>query len=218
MKLSNRQFEILCFLKNFTFQNGMPPTLQETADYFNIKSPNGVRDHLKAIEKKGFIKRIPDCSRGIQFINKELPEFGDNFETIDLANEKLSSIPLVGTIAAGQPIYAEENIEGFLPAASIFFGSPDLFSLRVKGNSLIEKHIETGDFVIIKRQNSAERGDVVAALIDDEATLKIFIPEPDRIVLKPANSALYPINIPRSELYRLIIIGKLVGVIRKVDF
>jgi repressor LexA len=218
MKLSKRQAEILNFLKDFVSKRGMPPTLQETADHFSIKSPNGVRDHFKALEKKGFITRIPDCSRGILFRDSSFPDEGSNYEKTDFLNDSVSHIPLLGTIAAGTPLYAQENIEGFLPAASTFFGSSDLFSLRVKGDSLIEKHIETGDFVIIKRQSTAERGDIVAAIIDDDATLKIFIPEPDRVVLMPANSALYPIIIPRKEIYRLIIVGKLVGVIRKFGF
>lgn len=141
-----------------------------------------------------------------------------DFEPADIYSDPVRMLPVVGTIAAGAPLLAYENIEGFLPAASTFFGGNDLFALRVKGDSLIDRHIENGDFVIIRRQDSAKPGEIVAALVDDEATLKIFQPDGEYINLVPANCNLSPIRIPARESYRLLIVGILVGVVRKVGF
>lgn len=227
--LSQRQFEILGFIISEIRNNGLPPTIPEIGSAFGMRSPTGVADHLKALEKKGYITRLPKKSRGIVVLRDPADDFTNplksleavnksGFEFADIESDPVNMLPVVGTIAAGVPLLADENVEGFLPAASTFFGGRDLFALRVKGDSLIDRHIESGDFVIIRRQDCAKPGEIVAALVDDEATLKIFQPDAEFINLVPANSNLSPIRIPATESYRLLIVGILVGVVRKVGF
>ncbi|PKK91906.1 MAG: hypothetical protein CVV64_00325 [Candidatus Wallbacteria bacterium HGW-Wallbacteria-1] len=243
--LTKNQKLVLDFIVSFSAENGAPPSMREIMSRFSFASINSVTTYLNALEKKGFIERDnrkarrirvlklnESCSQGQEKSNLAKLKVispdnisspisgklcrGNNFELLDLTDEPLNELPIIGTIAAGPPLLAVENIEGFLPAAASFFGGRDLFALRVRGDSLIGRSIESGDFVIIKRQNSADPGDVVAALIDDEATLKIYSPERDCIRFVPANMALSPIIIPKEEVYRITIVGKMVGVIRRV--
>lgn len=233
--LTKNQKKILDFISTFVNEKGAPPSMREIRDHFSFASINSVTAYLNALEKKGYIQRDNRMARRIRIIEPPcsetaraeaasdsmttvLPKLtqGSNFEYLDLSDEAAECVPIVGNIAAGPPLLAVENVEGFLPAASSFFGGRDLFALRVRGDSLIGRSIENGDFVIIRRQNSADPGDIVAALIDDEATLKIYAPERDCIRLVPANVTLSPIVIPKDEVYRMTIVGKMVGVIRKV--
>lgn len=189
------------FITNFVKEKNYPPSIREIADHFQI-TPKGAYDHLKAIEKKGFIKTEKNRSRAIELVKTNTDV---DFDMI--------KIPLVGRVAAGAPILAEENIEEYLtfPRSMIPANSErDIFALRVTGDSMIDAKINDGDIAIIKKTSTAENGDIVVALIDDEATLKYFYKEKDHIRLEPANAKYKPIITKNA-----IIIGKLIGLYRR---
>jgi repressor LexA len=189
------------FITNFVKEKNYPPSIREIADHFQI-TPKGAYDHLKAIEKKGFIKTEKNRSRAIELVKTNTDV---DFDMI--------KIPLVGRVAAGVPILAEENIEEYLtfPRSMIPANSErDIFALRVTGDSMIDAKINDGDIAIIKKTSTAENGDIVVALIDDEATLKYFYKEKDHIRLEPANAKYKPIITKNA-----IIIGKLIGLYRR---
>ncbi len=197
--LTEKQENIFEFIKEAIRESGFPPTVREIGDRFGI-TPKGAYDHLKAIEKKGFVRCAHNKSRAIELL-------ADRAEVvrIDAVN-----IPLVGRIAAGAPLFAEENIEDFLSFPAPAFSGGDFFALKVKGDSMIDEGIHDGDIAIIKKQNTAQNGDIVAALIEDEATLKIFKKAGGKINLIPANSAYRPIVVDAVE-----VLGRLAGVFRK---
>jgi repressor LexA len=163
---------------------------------FDIKSPNGVMCHLKALEKKGLIKRELHSARAIQLVDHRRPSEG---------------LPFLGAVAAGSPLPAIEQAERL--EFDEVFGGKDRFVLQVRGNSMIENHIEDGDFVVIKKQETASNGERVVAMIDDEVTLKRFYKERDHIRLEPANGAMAPIIVDSTRDARIL--GILVGVLRK---
>lgn len=192
--LTQRQKEIYEFIRDKIVNRGYGPTVREIGQQFNIRSPNGVMCHLKALEKKGLITRESHMSRAIQLSNPPQPR---------------TSLPLAGVIAAGQPLLAvsqEERVD-----FSGLFNSEDLVCLRVKGDSMIEDHITEGDYVIYRRGAEARDGDIVVARVEgDEATLKRYYREPNRIRLEPANQSLKPIYSNQVEVE-----GVVVGVIRQ---
>ncbi|MHC5538283.1 transcriptional repressor LexA [Singulisphaera rosea] len=195
--LTSRQREIYDFIRSKIQGRGYGPTVREIGLQFDIKSPNGVMCHLKALQKKGLIHREPNMSRAIQLLDDPTTA------------PRPAALKLLGRIAAGQPIEAIEQDEelGF----SEWEGSDDKFALRVTGNSMIEEHIADGDFVVIKRQEAARDGQIVAVRDDDgEATLKRFFRERNRVRLEPANKTMKPIFRDRVD-----ILGVLVGVVRK---
>lgn len=199
--LTQKQKQILEFITNFVKEKNYPPSIREIADHFQI-TPKGAYDHLKAIEKKGFIKTEKNRSRAIELVKTNTDV---DFDMI--------KIPLVGRVAAGAPILAEENIEEYLtfPRSMIPANSErDIFALRVTGDSMIDAKINDGDIAIIKKTSTAENGDIVVALIDDEATLKYFYKEKDHIRLEPANAKYKPIITKNAT-----IIGKLIGLYRR---
>ena len=194
--LTPRQREIYTFIRSKIQGRGYGPTVREIGLEFDIKSPNGVMCHLKALQKKGFIHREPNMSRAIQMLDEP-------------TGAQPSRLKLVGRIAAGQPIEAVEQDEelGF----SEWEGADDKFALRVSGDSMIEDHIADGDYVVIKRQEVARDGQIVAVRDDDgEATLKRLFRERNRVRLEPANKTMKPIYRDRVD-----ILGVLVGVVRK---
>lgn len=194
-KLTRRQQEIYNFIREQIVNRGYGPTVREIGGHFNIKSPNGVMCHLKALEKKGLITREQNMSRAIQL-------------TEDI-NRSRAALPLAGQIAAGSPILAVEEQEE--RDFSDLFASEDHFCLKVKGESMIEDHISDGDFAIIRKQETANTGQIVAALVDgEEATLKRFYKEEGRYRLEPANSSMSPIYSDDVQ-----VLGVLVGVIRE---
>jgi len=174
--LTERQRKILQFLKRYVSRRGYPPTLREIAQNFRIKWTQGIEKHLRALEKKGYIKR----SSGARSI--EIMEFSQG-----------RSIPVVGTIAGGKPILAEENIEKTFALSQDLLSGKDNYFLKVEGDSMREAGILDGDYVLVRPQSMAEKGEVVAASIGDEATVKYFFPEKNRVVLKPANSDFEPL-------------------------
>lgn len=207
--LTDRQQEILNYICNAIDDEGYPPTLREIADRFGLNSTNGVNDHLVALEKKGYIRRGADKSRAIEILaNPEGVVPSDDGKIIDLG------VPIVGRIAAGTPFLATENIEGYLQVDRSLYQGAELFFLRIKGDSMIEDHIVEDDLVLIKRQTTADKGEIVAALVEDEATLKHFYPHVNHIELRPANSKMKPIMVnPRDKAIQIL--GKMVGLFRK---
>jgi repressor LexA len=200
-ELTFKQKRIYDFLSNTIREKGYAPSIPEIGKSFKIASTRGVFDHLKALEKKGYIRRVGKRAIEIVGLNgrSALPE--------------AKEIPIVGQVRAGVPILAEENIDGFLPVASDLARGEDTFALRVKGDSMIEDGILEGDLVIIRRQETAVNGDIVCALIGNEATLKRFQRKEGQITLKPANSKYEPIVVSKGEFR---ILGKASGVIRKL--
>ena len=194
-QLTERQREIYDFIRSKIEGRGYGPTVREIGMAFDIKSPNGVMCHLKALEKKGLIKREGFSARAIQLLDYK-PQGG--------------GLPLLGLVAAGAPTQAVEQEER-LEFADLF-GGPNRYALKVRGKSMIEDHIDDGDYVIIRKQDVAQNGERVVAMIDDEVTLKKFYLEKDRIRLEPANGSMEPIIVNKTEAK---ILGVLVGVLRK---
>ena len=198
--LTLRQKQIYEFLAKTVREKGYAPSILEIGQRFKIASTNGVSDHLKALERKGYIRRIGN--RAMEILSP-------------LGRPLLSGareVPILGRIRAGIPLLAEENIEGFLTVPPEIARGRELFALKVKGDSMIEDGILEGDCVIIRRQETAENGEIVAALIGAEATLKRFHRKGDTVTLKPSNKNYPPIVLTRGELR---ILGKVVVLIRK---
>jgi repressor LexA len=206
--LTERQSEILKFIILNKEKFGYPPSIPEIQRKFSFKSPNAVQDHLKALERKGYISRHAHKARGIEIL----------VHTASNENNRNNAlqIPIVGEISAGRPILAQENIEGTIVIdKSIIKNSNGNFALRVKGDSMINAGILDGDYVIVSQQPDAEQGDIIVALIEDEATIKRFYKEKNRIRLQPENDTMEPIIIKTDE-NQVRIIGKIKGVIRKI--
>ena len=198
MKLTKRQKEILDFLSEFIEQNGYSPSMEEIAAHFHFASLNGVFKHLEALERRGHLHRDPNCARAIQLSS---PDGG------------VQSIPLLGYVAAGKPIEAVSNPETLQIPESFLPGRNQHFVLRVKGESMIDAHIQDGDYVVVESRETARTGDMVVALIDGEnVTLKKYYPEGSQVRLQPANETLAPIFVD-SE--RIKIQGVVVSVMRK---
>jgi repressor LexA len=191
-ELSPRQRDVLDFISSTLAQRGLPPTYREIGDALGIASTNGVADHVKALVRKGYLKKDRDgAARGIQLTEKAGPaQRGD-----------VVSVPIVGHVAAGMPILADENYEMSLHLdASMVPATGRTFALRVRGDSMIEEGILDGDVVIVREQHSARNGDIVVALVDGEATVKFFFREGARIRLQPAHPTMAPIYVdPRNE-------------------
>jgi repressor LexA len=206
--LTERQGEILKFIILNKEKFGYPPSIPEIQRKFSFKSPNAVQDHLEALERKGYIFRRAHTARGIEIlVHATLNENNKN---------NAIEIPIVGEISAGRPILAQENIEGTIVVdKSIIKNSNGIFALRVKGDSMINAGILNGDYVIVSQQPDAEQGDIIVALIEDEATIKRFYKEKNRIRLQPENDTMEPIIIKPNENH-VRIIGKIKGVIRKI--
>ncbi|MGD9644232.1 MAG: transcriptional repressor LexA [Pirellulales bacterium] len=196
-KLTSRQREVYEFIRNKIHTRGYGPTVREIGTQFHISSPNGVMCHLKALEKKGLISREPNMSRAIMLATESAERRG---------------LPLVGRVAAGALDEAVEDQEVFDFEELFDSGRDDLFVLRVKGDSMIEDQINDGDYAVIRKQPTAQRGQTVVALTEDgEASLKHWFPEAGRIRLQPANSSMDPIYVDNAQ-----VLGVLVGVVRRV--
>lgn len=200
-ELTARQKELFDFLKEFFLEKGFPPTLREMASHFGLKGPRGPQKTLNILERKGYIRKIPGESRAI--------------EILGFSSSNIISIPIVGRVRAGEPILAIENIEGYFNLDRSFASSKDVFLLRVQGDSMIDAHIQDGDFALVKPQSNAENGEIVVALIEDEATIKRIFTERDLIRLEPANPHMEPIVIKKGEK-KVSLVGKVVGIFRKM--
>ena len=199
--LSGKQEQVLKFLMDFNGEHGMPPTIREVCHYFGFKSLNTAHFHLRSLEKKGYIQIHPGKGRGIT-----LPGARPLSER---------QIPLVGKVAAGLPILAFENVEEFLGIDKRFFGAEACFAVQVKGDSMVDAHIQEGDYVIIKIQDQAENGDIVAALIEDEVTLKYFCRNKNQIRLEAANPEHPPLIFKQEDSRSFRILGIMAGLVRK---
>lgn len=209
-KLTDRQEEILNFIRQFTNETGYPPTLREIGKHFQISSTFGVKRHLEALVKKGFINIESNASRGISFIKKNDDELISGVMKDDNLFVK---IPILGRVAAGLPINAVENLEGSLVVDSSFLKKvEEAFALRVKGDSMINAGINDKDLVIVSPKEQAKNGDIVVAMLNDEATVKKFENVNNKIRLIPENNSYQPIDVKSSDDFRLI--GKVKGVVR----
>ena len=203
-ELTERQKEVFEFLKDFLREKGFPPTLREIAFHFDLKGPRAPQKTLNILERKGYIRKVPGGSRAIEILS--YPQF---------SLTHMLSVPIVGRVRAGEPILAIENIEGYVNLDRSLVPSGDVFLLRVQGDSMIEAHIQDGDFALVKPQPNAENGEIVVALIEDEATIKRIFKKRDLIRLEPANPKMEPIVVKKGEK-KVTIVGKVVGIFRKI--
>ena len=198
-KITEKQSQILEYIKSEILNKGYPPSVRDICQAVNLKSTSSVHSHLETLEKNGYIRRDPTKPRTIEIID-------DNF---NLVRREVVNVPMVGTVAAGQPILAIENIDNYFPIPSEYMPNEETFMLKVKGESMINAGILDGDNILVKRQNTAKNGDMVVALVDDSATVKTFYKENGYIRLQPENDDMDPIIVPDCE-----IIGKVFGVFR----
>jgi len=218
--LTDRQQQVLKYIKDSITDRGYPPTLREIGAHMGIRSTNGVNDHLRALERKGYLTREDMKSRALRPVN--IPIAGEIDAKADAANEadhdsSTVEIPLLGRIAAGAPILAHENVEStFRVDRDMVRGGRDVFALRVQGDSMIEAGILSGDTIFVRKQSTANRGEIVCALIGDEATVKFYFPERDYIRFQPANSSMAPILVRASDFKPTMLLGIVVGVFRRV--
>jgi len=214
-ELTERQREILTFIVKETETRGFPPTIREIGEEMDIRSTNGVNDHLKALERKGYLLRGEQQSRSLVPTKRARLVLGLGAKK----DADLVDVPVLGRVAAGAPLLATENIEDSVRIDSFLLGGAgrEVFALRVKGESMIEDGIFDGDFIFVRKAPAAQPGDIVVALIEDEATVKRYYPEGDRVRFQPANAAMQPIYVQRSEFRSTMILGQVVGVYRKLQ-
>lgn len=199
--LSSRQVAILEFIKLEIRSKGYPPSVREIGEAVGLSSSSTVHGHLAQLEDKGYIRRDPTKPRAIEVL--------DGSEAVN--KKEMVSVPMVGKVTAGQPILAVENIEDTFPLPVDFVGNDEVFILSVQGDSMIEAGILNGDYILVRQQRTARNGDIVVALIEEEATVKTFYKEKDYIRLQPENPHLEPIIVKEVS-----ILGKVIGVFRKV--
>ena len=201
-KITEKQSQILEYIKSEILNKGYPPSVRDICQAVNLKSTSSVHSHLETLEKNGYIRRDPTKPRTIEILD----------DSFNLVRREMVNVPIVGTVAAGQPILATENIESYFPIPSEFMPNEETFMLKVKGESMINAGILDGDNILVKRQNYAKNGDMVVALVDDSATVKTFYKEDGHIRLQPENDYMDPIILPDVE-----ILGKVFGVFRFFD-
>ena len=206
--LTRRQQEILDFIEESINTRGYPPTLREIGNQFGIRSTNGVRVNLFALEKKGYIIRRPMLSRGIELVHFAAIKHAKKGE------KTVNYVPLYGKVAAGEPIFANENVLQLIAIDESFITSKKVYALKVEGDSMKDAGILDGDLVLARRQHTAEPGDIIVCILSNEVTIKRYYPEGDIIRLVPENSMMEPIVVRRSS-GDVQIAGKVVGVLRK---
>jgi repressor LexA len=213
-ELTDRQREILSFIVKETESRGFPPTIREIGQHMDIRSTNGVNDHLKALERKGYLTRGEQQSRSLVPSSRARMVLGLGAKK----DANLLEVPLLGRVAAGLPLLATENIEDSVRIDSGLIGGKgkDVFALKVKGESMIEDGIFDGDYVFVRKGSTASSGDIIVALIEDEATVKRYYHEGDRIRLQPGNSSMEPIYVHKSQQRSMQIVGHVVGVFRRL--
>ena len=198
-KISDKQREILEYIKNEILNKGYPPAVREICEAVHLKSTSSVHSHLETLETNGYIRRDPTKPRAIEILD-------DDF---NLTRREIVNVPMLGQVAAGEPILATENIENYFPIPAEFMPNKDTFMLRVKGESMINAGILNGDSVLVKQQPDAENGDIVVALVDDSATVKTFYKENGHFRLQPENDTMDPIIVDECT-----VLGKVFGVFR----
>ena len=198
-KISEKQREMLEYIKQEILQRGYPPAVREICEAVNLKSTSSVHSHLETLEKNGFIRRDPTKPRAIEILD-------DDF---NLTRREVVNVPVVGQVAAGEPILAEQNIQDYFPIPVEYMPNAETFMLKVKGESMINAGIFSGDTVLVQRQSDARNGDMVVALVDDSATVKTFYKEDGHYRLQPENDTMDPIIVDQCE-----VLGKVFGVFR----
>ena len=198
-KITSKQKEILEFMKNEILSKGYPPAVREICEAVNLKSTSSVHSHLETLEKNGYIRRDPAKPRAIEIVD----------ENFNLTRREIVNVPIVGTVTAGQPILAVENIESYFPIPMDYMPNQETFMLKVKGESMINAGIFDGDTILVQKQSHAKNGDFVVALIEDSVTVKTFYKEKDYYRLQPENDYMDPIIVPEVE-----ILGKVIGLFR----
>ncbi len=198
-KITAKQKEILEYIKETILKKGYPPTVREICEAVRLKSTSSVHSHLETLEQNGYIRRDPTKPRAMEILD----------DTFALTRREMVQIPIIGTVAAGQPILAEENIEDYFPVPAEMLPNSEIFMLRIKGESMINAGIFDGDRVIVQQTSVAQNGDIVVALIDDSATVKRFYKEDGHYRLQPENDTMEPIIVPN-----LNILGKVIGLFR----
>src|SRR5436309_1125244 len=225
--LTERQEKILAFIKRSIQEQGYPPTIREIGEHFGIRSTNGVNDHLKALERKGYLVRGELKSRALSVIeggrssSSVRPRFvrSELQAAPEVTSADVVEVPVVGKVAAGAPILAQENVSDHVRIDSFLLGDAarKVFALKVSGDSMIGDGIFDGDYIFVRKQLHAAPGEIVVALIDDEATVKRYYPEGDRVRFQPSNPRLKPIYVARDEFRETQIIGVVVGVYRRMN-
>ena len=201
-RISPKQQEILEYIKETVLKKGYPPAVREICEAVHLKSTSSVHSHLETLGKYGYIRRDPTKPRTIEIIDDEF----------NLARRELVSVPIVGTVAAGQPILAAENIEDYFPIPASMLPNAEVFMLRVKGDSMVNAGIFNGDCVIVRSQNTADNGDMVVALLDDSSTVKTYYREDGHYRLQPENDTMDPIIVDQVQ-----VLGKVIGVFRLLN-
>ena len=198
-KISKKQQEILEYIKNQILQRGFPPAVREICEAVNLKSTSSVHSHLETLEQNGYIRRDPTKPRAIEILD----------DTFNLTRREMVNVPIIGQVAAGQPILAEENIEDYFPFPAERMPNKQTFLLKVKGESMINAGILDGDYVLVEQDATASNGDMVVALVEDSATVKTFYKEEGVFRLQPENDFMDPIIVKEVS-----ILGKVIGVMR----
>jgi repressor LexA len=217
-ELTPTQEKVFNFLNDYLREKGFPPTLREIASHFGLRGPKAPQKTLSILERKKYIRKVPGGSRAIEIIGSMGGRRGGlpyKVGFVESATGPTFPIPIVGRVRAGDPILAIENIEGYIHLDRNLVSSGDVFLLRVQGDSMIDAHIQDGDFALVKPQPNAENGDIVVALIEDEATIKRIFKKRDLIRLEPANPKIEPIVVKKGEK-KVTIVGKVVGIFRKI--
>ncbi len=200
-KISAKQLEILEFIKSELLNKGYPPAVREICDAVKLKSTSSVHSHLETLEKNGYIRRDPTKPRAIEIVDDEYA----------VSRREMVNLPIVGQVAAGEPILAEQNIEGYFPVPADYMPNSEAFMLKVKGDSMVNAGIFDGDQIIVQSQNIANNGDIVVALMEDSATVKRFYKENGHFRLQPENDFMDPI-ISND----ISVVGKVVGLFRMI--
>ena len=198
-KISQKQLEILEYIKSEILRVGYPPAVREICEAVKLKSTSSVHSHLETLEKNGYIRRDATKPRAIEIID-------DNF---NLSRREIVNVPIVGRVAAGQPILAEQHISDYFPIPMDYIPNNESFMLTVKGESMVNAGILDGDYVLVERQQTANNGEIIVALVDDAATVKTFYKENGYFRLQPENDTMEPIIVSHCE-----ILGKVIGVFR----
>lgn len=198
-KISEKQKEILEYIKNEILNRGYPPSVRDICEAVHLKSTSSVHSHLETLEKNGYIRRDPTKPRAIEIID----------DTFNLSRREVVNVPLLGRVAAGEPLLAVENIETYFPIPSEYMPNEETFMLKVKGESMINAGIFDGDNILVQKQSTASDGDMVVALVDDSATVKTFYKESGHYRLQPENDNMEPIIVEDC-----IVLGKVFGVFR----
>ncbi len=207
-KLTERQLEILQFIEDFVEENNFPPTYREIGKKFNIASTFGVKRHIDALVKKGYLTTESNSFRSISLKDRK--------KNVNCEENNYVSVPLVGKVAAGYPVLAEENIEGNISLdASLLKSKGNLFGLKVQGDSMIEAGIFEGDLVIVKSQKICQNGDIIVALVEDESTLKRYVKKNGKTFLMPENPDFEPIDVTNNKNFQIV--GKVIAVYRSFN-